>query len=92
MKEGAFHILEPANGICCNPGKIELIVVPAIAFDRKGNRIGRGKGYYDRLLKKASCPKIGVGYHFQLFDEIPAEPHDVPMNAIVTDTDILQIK
>lgn len=92
MKEGAFHILEPANGICCNPDKIELIVVPAIAFDRKGNRIGRGKGYYDRLLKKAACPKIGVGYHFQLFDEIPTEPHDVPMNAIVTDTDILQIK
>lgn len=44
------------------------------------------------LTEKASCPKIGVGYHFQLFDEIPADPHDVPMNAIVTDTDILQIK
>ena len=53
---------------------IELVVVPAVAYDRRGNRVGRGKGYYDRLLAETRATKVGVGYDFQLMDdgEIPA--------------------
>ena len=71
--------------------RLDLIIVPAVAFDRRGNRLGRGKGFYDRLLQKAKCPKIGIAYHFQLLDEIPAEPHDIPMDKIITEQGILSI-
>ena len=59
-------------------------MVPAVAFDRKGNRLGRGKGYYDRLLAGSKATKVGVGYEFQLLGEIPAEPHDIRMDMVIT--------
>lgn len=84
LELGSFHIEEPTGSDCINPREIELIIVPAVAYDRKGNRLGRGKGFYDRLLAEAKATKIGVGYDFQLLDEIPAEPHDVPMDMVIT--------
>ncbi len=66
--------------------KVELIMVPGVAFDSHGNRMGRGRGFYDRLLKSTpNAAKIGVGYDFQLLDTIPVEPHDVPMDCVITD-------
>jgi 5-formyltetrahydrofolate cyclo-ligase len=86
MAHGAFNIEEPQGDDVADISQIELIVVPAIAYDRRGNRVGRGKGYYDRLLAETSATKVGVGYDFQLLDEeIPAEPHDVAVDMVITD-------
>lgn len=84
LELGSFHIEEPTGSDTVDPDEIELIVIPAVAYDRSGNRLGRGKGFYDRLLATTSATKIGVGYEFQLVDSLPAEPHDVPVDIIVT--------
>ena len=65
---------------------VEMIIVPGVAFDRTGNRMGRGRGFYDRLLKSTpQALKVGVAYDFQILDEIPVEPHDVKMNRIISE-------
>lgn len=92
LELGSFHIEEPTGCDTVDPSEIELIIVPAVAYDRKGNRLGRGKGFYDRLLAEARATKIGVGYEFQLIDELPAEPHDVPMDVIITPGATIVIK
>lgn len=81
---GAFNIDEPIGNNIISTSILQLIIVPGIAFDLNGTRIGRGKGFYDRLLNSTNALKIGVGYDFQLFDSIPSECHDVPMDAIIT--------
>lgn len=68
----------------------DLIIVPGVAFDRKNNRLGRGKGYYDRLLSEWNIPKIGICFDFQLFDEIPAEPFDRKMNLVISENETTQ--
>lgn len=89
LELGSFHIEEPTGDDLVDLDEIELIIIPAVAYDRKGNRLGRGKGYYDRLLQSTRATKIGVAYHFQLLDAIPAEPHDVPVDIVITDQTII---
>lgn len=90
LKLGAFHIEEPTGDDVVDADEMELIVVPAIAYDRKGNRVGRGKGYYDRLLASTRAVKVGVGYGFQLIDEeIDAEPHDVRVDMVITEKGVI---
>lgn len=90
---GSFHIEEPTGDDTTDIDDIELIVVPAVAFDRRGNRVGRGKGYYDRLLSGSKATKIGVGYDFQLIDEgIDADPHDVRMDVVITESHHIVIR
>lgn len=84
LELGSFHIEEPTGNNVADPSEIELVVVPAVAYDRKGRRLGRGKGFYDRFLSTTKATKIGVGYEFQLFDELPSEPHDIGMDIIIT--------
>jgi len=87
MALGAFHIEEPTGDDTVDISRIELIVVPGIAYDRLGNRVGRGKGYYDRLLSSSKATRIGVGYDFQLIEEdIPAEAHDVTVDIVITES------
>ncbi len=85
LELGSFHIEEPTGDDLTDPSTLELIIVPAVAYDRRGNRLGRGKGYYDRLLCETDACKVGVAYEFQVLEEIPAEPHDVPVNIVITD-------
>lgn len=92
LEIGSFHIEEPTGEDTVDPTEIELIVVPAVAYDRRGNRLGRGKGFYDRLLAETRAAKIGVGYDFQLLDELPAEPHDVPMDMVITQQTTITIR
>lgn len=81
-----FGIGEPTGAEWTDLDAIEVIAVPGVAFDRKNNRMGRGRGFYDRLLKSTpKATKIGLAYGFQLLDEIPVEPHDVPMDMILSD-------
>ena len=63
----------------------------AVAYDRKGNRLGRGKGFYDRLLGTTKATKVGIGYEFQLLDELPVEPHDVGVDIIITQNSTIVI-
>ena len=80
---GDFNILEPQNEPYL--GGFDLIVVPGVAFDRKGNRLGRGRGYYDRFLcQHLDVKRIGICFDFQLVDEVPAEPFDIRMDEVLS--------
>ncbi len=80
---GDFNILEPQNEPYT--GDFDLIVVPGVAFDRQGNRLGRGKGYYDRFLcQHMEVKRIGICFDFQCVDAIPTEPFDIRMDEIIT--------
>lgn len=63
----------------------DLYIVPGIAFDRQGNRLGRGRGYYDRLLAHVTAPKIGLAFSVQVIDKIPVTSYDVPMTMVITE-------
>ena len=68
-----------------------MIIVPGVAFDRKGNRLGRGRGFYDRLLKTTpNAIKVGVAFDFQMVEQVPTEPLDVPMNKVISETPCLK--
>jgi len=86
LRVGAYNIMEPV-GPLFPPEKydqIQLAIVPGMAFDASGHRLGRGKGYYDRLLPLlTSAYKIGVCYPFQFLGVVPSQEHDVPMNEVV---------
>jgi 5-formyltetrahydrofolate cyclo-ligase len=72
------------------PGEIDTIVVPGAAFDRRGYRIGYGGGYYDRFLLAASrAARIGAAFACQIVPTIPAEPHDIPVDAVVTEAETI---
>lgn len=92
LRLGAFHIEEPQGGDVVPVEQMELIVVPAVAYDRDGNRVGRGKGYYDRLLASSKAMKVGVGYDFQLFDEIDVESHDVRVDMVITESHFINVR
>ena len=80
---GDFNILEPQNRPYT--GGYDLIVVPGMAFDRAGNRLGRGKGYYDRFLSQhPTVPKIGICFDFQLVGAVPTEATDIRMDEVLT--------
>lgn len=89
---GAFGIEEPAGNNIFDMKEIDLAIVPGIAFDKTGNRIGRGKGYYDRLLAGSDIATIGIGYDCQLVDQIPVETHDVSVDIVVTPHSIIYKK
>ncbi len=88
---GSFHIEEPTGNDTSAIDDMEMIVVPAVAYDRTGNRVGRGKGYYDRLLAGCRARKVGVGYDFQFVDEIDADPHDVRVDVIITESRLVKV-
>ncbi len=88
---GAFGIMEPCGNDIVEPSQIDMIIVPGVAFDRGGHRLGRGRGYYDRYLPLTRAFKAGVCFPWQLVDEVPCAAHDVVMDAVVTAAvDILQ--
>ena len=85
MATGSYGIEEPTGEVFTDLAAIDFIAVPGVAFDSKGNRLGRGKGYYDRLLPRIpSAFKAGICFPFQLVEEVPAESHDIRMDIIIT--------
>lgn len=79
-----FGIAEPTGEEWTDMAAVDVIVVPGMAFDRRGNRMGRGRGFYDRLLQRAcNAYKVGIGFDCQLLDAIPTEPHDAKMDCIL---------
>ncbi|MBR5947912.1 MAG: 5-formyltetrahydrofolate cyclo-ligase [Clostridia bacterium] len=82
---GSYGILEPDPSRSAEvfAEELDLIIVPAVAFSSACQRLGQGGGYYDRLLKRARCFTIGVGYDFQLIDDLPVEKHDIALDAVL---------
>ena len=90
LVQGRFGIMEPAAP--ASPArKIDLLVVPGIAFDKKGYRLGYGKGYYDRFLSKSKPFAIGLAYSFQLLETLPHDVHDKKLDAIATESGITYV-
>ncbi|MFH1787089.1 MAG: 5-formyltetrahydrofolate cyclo-ligase [archaeon] len=90
---GAYGILEPAPKFRrhIDSAEIDLVVVPGVAFDENGNRLGRGKGYYDKFLAKLpkTVPRIALAYEHQIVGEVPAEGHDAKVDKIITETRVI---
>jgi 5-formyltetrahydrofolate cyclo-ligase len=87
LKQGVLGIEEPVG----EPydGTIDLAIIPGVAFDLKGNRLGRGKGFYDHFLSQHALYNIGMAFHCQLIDEVPVEPWDVTMQQIITEQETI---
>jgi len=82
---GRFDVREPAPSCEIVPfNRFDLVIVPGVSFDLAGNRLGRGMGFYDRILAESSGVKCGVAYDFQLKESIPVETHDAKVNFIFT--------
>jgi len=82
---GQFGILEPRLECpICRLNELDLALVPGIGFSLNGCRLGRGKGYFDRMLSEVRGWKCGVAFDWQVTVEIPTEPHDIRLNSIVT--------
>ncbi len=92
LKTGAYGIEEPTGCLFTEYEKIDLAIIPGISFDAHGNRLGRGKGYYDRLLPNIKAYKIGICFEFQVAEEIPVEPHDTKMDLVITENGLLNGK
>ena len=85
MQKGSYNIYEPQGETFTDLVSIDAAIIPGVSFDRHGNRLGRGKGYYDRFLKKLNTFKIGICFSFQISDEIPHDEHDIAMDEIWTE-------
>ena len=86
LVEGAYHIMEPVGERFTADDQIDVVLVPGMAFDAAGHRLGRGKGYYDRFLA-GNCHtalKIGVCFPFQRVAEVPSGEYDVAMDEVVS--------
>ena len=85
LRVGAFNICAPVEGEeFTDFSVIDLCIVPAVAFDSQGNRLGKGKGFYDRLLSRISATKVGVCFDVQLIENIPHENWDIKMDLILS--------
>jgi 5-formyltetrahydrofolate cyclo-ligase len=94
LMDGQFGILEPkpdaVRPIDCD--QIDAALVPGLAFDETGNRLGRGMGYFDRILQDLRGVKIALAYDFQIVSEVPKEAHDAPMDFIVTEKRVMKTR
>ncbi|MBU0533532.1 MAG: 5-formyltetrahydrofolate cyclo-ligase [Candidatus Omnitrophica bacterium] len=93
LEPGPFGILQPSKEKIRNIPieSIDLVIVPGIAFDRKGNRVGKGKGFYDRFLKSinATIPKIALAFSMQIVEQISTTENDVAVDKIITEDGII---
>ncbi|MFA5144882.1 MAG: 5-formyltetrahydrofolate cyclo-ligase [Candidatus Omnitrophota bacterium] len=85
LGKGPYGVCEPSTKRFVRLKDLDLVVVPGVAFDRKGNRLGRGKGCYDRFLERLpkDIPSIGLAFDFQILPNIPAKAHDISVNRVV---------
>ena len=85
LKTGSFGIAEPTGSLFTDYDQIDFVAVPGMAFDKNGHRLGRGKGFYDRLLPQlTNAYKAGICFPYQIVDEVPVEPTDITMDGIIT--------
>lgn len=89
LRQGMFGIMEPLSETVLIPKKEDLIIVPGLCYDRRGYRLGRGGGYYDRYLMKHHCISIGVCRNAVLMDRLPVTWNDVPVDYVITETETI---
>ena len=92
LAEGSYGIREPIGGKPFPLEEIDLVIVPAVAYDRCGNRLGKGGGFYDRFLasERLRATPCGLAFDEQLLDSLPVTPQDRPVRLLVTDTEVLR--
>ena len=78
------------NAAIVPPQDVDVVLVPGLAFDPKGQRLGYGQGFYDRLLLHMRALRVGLAFDFQLLAEVPSFPHDLPVDCVVTDHRVLR--
>lgn len=86
LAPGPYNVLEPSMRNPAPLNQLDLILVPGLGFDARGRRLGRGKGFYDRLLCTTTGVKCGICFDEQLLAEIPVEPHDIHLDFVATPT------
>jgi 5-formyltetrahydrofolate cyclo-ligase len=89
---GYLGIEEPSPLLMIDLNAIDLMILPGVAFDRFGGRLGRGGGYYDRMLEAYTGRTVAAAFDFQLVEQVPVEPHDRPVDAVVTETNTIQVQ
>lgn len=89
--KGAYGILEPPRIFAADVSQIDVAIIPGVAFDKCGNRMGFGEGYYDRFLSQFKGTKIGIGYKFQCEYNIECDEYDIPMDYIINEEEIYVI-
>lgn len=92
LKKNKWGVLEPEGGEHIAIDEIELVIVPMVGGDEQCNRIGYGKGFYDRFLKEVSCPAIGLLFEQNIIPTVPVEDFDIPLDKIITEQRILSRK
>ena len=87
LSGGAFHILEPVGELFTDYASVDIILVPGLAFDALGHRLGRGRGYYDRFLITSGIAEsgktIGICFDFQKVAEVPVDEYDIPLDEVI---------
>ena len=93
LARGNYNILEPHSSSCTERHQkaFDLILVPGLAFDKQGHRIGYGKGYYDKFLATTQGATAGLAYDRQLCDELPTDTFDIALEYIFTETEIIKL-
>lgn len=91
-KAGRYGIIEPARPRRADPANVDLVLVPGLAFDAAGRRLGRGGGHFDRLLARTAGMRAGVAFEVQMVWRVPAVRHDVNMDAVITDERMYKMK
>jgi 5-formyltetrahydrofolate cyclo-ligase len=94
VRPTSFGAAEPVEGRVLGPAELDLVVVPGVAFDRSGGRVGYGGGYYDRLLarRRPGVPAVAVAFWVQLVPEVPAGRGDLRVDAIVTEREVVRCR
>lgn len=92
LQPASFGLMEPGpEAVLLDYDELKLVIIPGVAFDEKGNRLGHGAGYYDRFLSKTpNAFKLGLAYDFQVVQALPAERHDIKINGILTPSRYLE--
>ena len=91
VRPTTFGAVEPVRPDALDPGSLDVVVVPGVAFDRSGRRVGYGGGYYDRFLRDLTAFRAGIAYSLQVIDgRLPAGNFDLPLHAIVTEEETIR--
>ena len=89
IQKGGMGLYRPSGKVLpVDFQTIDLVIVPGVAFDRMGNRLGFGRGYYDRFLEKVGAIKVGLAFEFQILDSVPTAETDVPVDLVVTEENV----
>ncbi len=91
-RDGPWRIAEPAHYQAVDAEELDIAIVPAVAVDTAGNRLGHGGGNVDRLIRDVQAPRVALVFDFQVLDSVPVNDHDVPVQLIVSEKDVYRVE